>query len=625
MDERLLELYNTELHHLRQVAGEFARENPKIAARLALDRDAKEICPDPFVERLLEGFAFLAARVHLKIEAEFPRFTQSLLETVFPQYLCPTPSMAIVRFEPDYQESALAEGYRIERGTALHSLVGKKERTACEYRTAHEITLWPIQIIEARYFTRDLAQLGLPTHLGCKAAFRIRLLATGGLNFKDIGLGRLPMYLRGDGDLPVAVYEQIFGHRQGLLLQSVRNKTQGWQMLPAAHIQRGGFSEQEALLPVSPRGFEGYRLLREYFAFPQRFLFVELAGLAEAVQHCEGDQVDLVIPLNEQNTQLEGRVDASCFELFCTPAINLFPKRTDSILLADRFSEFHVVVDRTRTLDFEVFGIEKVMGYGALTGEEQEFRPFYKAQDVEEETGAFYTMHRVPRLLTDKERRFGRRSNYTGSDVYLSLVDAKAAPYRTDLRELGITALCTNRHLPIQMPLGVGSTDFSIVEISAPVTSVRCLGTPSVPIASPARGETAWRIISHLKLNYLSLLDVASQEGAVALRQLLELYADADNKVLQKQIEGIRSTRSYPDVQRVETPGPVAFARGLRIEVLFDEQAFEGVGVFVLGSVLEQFFAKYVSINSFTRTVIKTEQRGEIMRWPAQTGKRQII
>jgi type VI secretion system protein ImpG len=175
------------------------------------------------------------------------------------------------------------------------------------------------------------------------------------------------------------------------------------------------------------------------------------------------------------------------------------------------------------------------------------------------------------------------------------------------------------------MPLGVGSTDFSIVEISAPVTSVRCLGTPSVPIASPARGETAWRIISHLKLNYLSLLDVASQEGAVALRQLLELYADADNKVLQKQIEGIRSTRSYPDVQRVETPGPVAFARGLRIEVLFDEQAFEGVGVFVLGSVLEQFFAKYVSINSFTRTVIKTEQRGEIMRWPAQTGKRQII
>jgi len=624
MDERLIELYNTELRHIRQMAGEFARENPKIAGRLALDRDSKDVCPDPFVERLLEGFAFLAARVHLKIDAEFPRFTQSLLETIFPQYLCPTPSMAVARFEPDYQESALAEGYRIERGTTLHSIIGKDERTACEYRTAHEIKLWPIRVTEARYFTRDFSQLDLPVHLGCKAAFRIRLQATGGLSFKDIHLDHLPIYLRGDGDLPGLIYEQIFAHKQGLLLQSVRDKARGWRMLGATHIRRGGLTETEALLPPSPRGFEGYRLLREYFAFPQRFLFVELVGLAEAIQESDGDQVDVVIALKDQNTDLEGRIDATCFELFCTPAINLFPKRTDRIQLSDRFSEFHVVVDRTRTLDFEVFDIQNVIGYGAVTGEEQEFRPFYKAQDIGEETGAFYTLHRVPRLLTDKERRFGKRSNYIGSEVYLSLVDAKAAPYRTDLRELAITALCTNRHLPIQMPLGIGPTDFSL-EINAPVMSVHCLGTPSVPITSPASGETAWRIISHLSLNYLSLLDVEGKEGAVALRQLLELYADADDKALQRQIEGVRSTRCYPDVQRVETPGPVAFARGLRIEVLFDERAFEGLGVFVLGSVLEQFFARYVSINSFTRTVIKTEQRGEIMRWPPQMGKRQII
>ncbi len=625
MDERLVAHYNSELRHIREMAGEFAQEFPKIASRLGLDKDARTECPDPYVERLLEGFAFLAARVHLKLDAEFPRFTQALLETVYPHYLAPVPSMAIVRFDPEEQDSGLAAGVNIPRETILRSNLGRGDRTACTFRTAHNVRLLPIKITEAAYFTRDVASLKIPAGIECRAAIRIRLQATAGLTFDKIKLDPLAFHIRGGDEFPAQIYEQILAHRTALLFQeSSPQPRETFAVAPASAIRRVGFSNEEALLPVSPCTFEGYRLLREYFAFPQRFLFFECSGFADALSKCKSDQIDLVITLSEQDTRLENRLDASNFELFCTPVINLFRKTLDRIALSDRFSEFHVVPDKNRPLDFEVYEIHSVTGYGMLAGQEQEFRPFYLARDTDIGAGAFYTTNRVPRVLTNKEKQFGRKSSYSGTEVFLSLVDASAAPYRTDLRQLGIEAFCTNRHLPIQMPIGLGRTDFS-VEVSAPVVGVRCLGNPTAPRPSLAEGRFAWRLISHLSLNYLSLLDSSGGEGAVALREILKLYADGNDRQTLRQIEGLRAARAAPILRRVHTAGPITFARGLEVRLTFDEVAFEGTGVFILGAVLEQFFAKYVSLNSFAETVVVTQQRGEIMRWPAQMGRRQIL
>ena len=379
MDERLLDHYNKELRHLREMSGEFAREFPKIAGRLALDKDARDICPDPYVERLLEGFAWLAARVHLKLDAEFPRFTQSLLETVYPHYLSPTPSMAVVRFDPEEKDTALAPGVQVKRGTLLRGTIGKGERTACTFQSAHDVRLLPVRIAEARYFTRDLSELNLPQELHAKAAIRIRLQTTVPLPFKEIALDPITFFLRGADELPGQIYEQIFARKCALLVQSASERGKTLASFPASSVRRVGFGEREALLPASPRSFEGYRLLREYFAFPQRFLFFEAAGFADAVKKCADNQIDLVIALKEQDTRLEGRIDASFFELFCSPVINLFSKQLDRIALSDRYSEFHVVPDRNRPLDFEVFEMESVAGFGATAGEEREFRPFYLA------------------------------------------------------------------------------------------------------------------------------------------------------------------------------------------------------------------------------------------------------
>jgi type VI secretion system protein ImpG len=624
MDRRLLNLYNIELQHLRETAAEFARDFPKIAGRLALDRDAKEICPDPFVERLLEGFAFLAARVQLKLDAEFPRFTQSLLETIFPHYLAPMPSMAVVRFEPDPTASQMENGFVVPRGTVLKSNVGRDEKTACEYRTAHDVHLWPLRLTEAQYYTRDVAQLDLPRELSARAAIRIRLQTGSEMPIKTLNLERLTFFLRGADELPVNIYEQIFTRTTGVVIQSssmLREKPRS--ILPAWNVERVGFSENEALLPYAPRGFEGYRLLHEYFALPQRYLFFTLNGLAEAVRQAEGDTLDIIVALKEQEVRLEQRVDASAFELYCAPAINLFSMRTDRVQLSDRFSEYHVIPDKTRPLDFEIYSIETVTGYGASPEDEQEFSPFYLARDTDTETGAFFTTHRIPRLLTERERRAGRVSSYGGSELYISLVDSKAAPYRTELEQLGIRALCTNRHLPLSMAIGISETDFSM-QLHGPVRAIRCVSGPTAPRAPFAQDERSWRIISHLSLNYLSLLETPG-DGASALRDLLRLYADPNDAFLKKQIEGVRTAQVAPIVRRVQAPGPIAFARGLEVSILFDENAFEGTGMFVLGAVLEQFFARYVSLNSFTETVIKSQQRGDIVRWPARVGKRQLI
>ncbi len=624
MDRRLLRYYNRELQHLREMGGEFAREFPKIAGRLGLEALA---CADPYVERLLEGFAFLAARVHLKLDAEFPRFTQSMLETIYPHYLTPTPSMAVVQFHPDLTEGALAEGFVVPRDTALRASLGKGEQTACEYRTAHDVTLLPIQIVEAQYYTRGLAALEIPKYYEAKAGVRIRLECTAGLTFGEVNLEKVCLFLHGGEQTPARLYEQLFAHTIGVVAQSIQHPVRWQKTLGPTAIRRAGFDNREALLPYDARSFHGYRLLHEYFVFPERFTFVELAGLNEAMADSEETMMDVVILLGEADLELQGMVDASNFHLFCSPAINLFPKRADRIHLSTRFSEFHVVPDRTRPLDFEVYKVVGVSGYGARADEEMEFQSFYSATDVESGgggNGAYYMVHRVPRTTSQRERQYGKRSSYSGSEVFVSLVDARAAPYRSDLRQLGVDTLCTNRDLPLQMAVGRAKTDFTM-DISAPVEEIRCAAGPTPPKPSHVEGQIAWRAVSHLSLNYMSLVDVNEQDGAAALRDLLKLYGDASDPAIRKQIDGVKSVSYRPITRRVAMAGPIAFARGLEVTVTLDEEAFEGGSAFLMGAVLERFFAKYVSINSFTETVVSTVDRGQIMRWQARVGQRHIL
>lgn len=622
MDRRLLDYYRRELAHLRESSGEFAREFPKIAQRLSLNELA---CEDPYVERLIESFAYLAARVKLKLDAEFPRFTHSLIESVCPHYLAPTPSMAVVQIQPDLEDGGLAPGFVIERGSSLRSQISRTEQTACEYRTSQPVTLWPMTLTDASYHTRDVETLGLPRVGVRKAALRLKLRATAGLSFKELALDRLPLYFKGQGDIPSRIYEAILSHGEGIVVRPVSRPVSWQERKGADHIKRTGFSPEESMLSFGPRSFHGYRILHEYFAFPERFLFVELHGLGAGVQRNQTNEIEIIIPLKAEDPRLE-KIDRDNFVLYATPAVNLFPKRLDRIHVNDRFHEFHVVPDRTRPLDFEVYQVSRVTGYGTGFEELTEFKPFYAATDLDADIDAhaYFSVNRLPRAASERERLSGRRSSYGGSEVYVSLVDARSAPFRGDLRQLAVEALCTNRDLPLRMPVGVGQTDFQL-DAGIAVESVRVIAGPTRPRASLAEGETSWRLVSHLSLNYHSLADTDESQGASSLRDLLSLYVDPTDAAMMKQIAGVRSIRAQPVTRRVHSPGPVAFARGLEIRVAMEELAFEGTGIFILGAVLDAFFAQYVSINSFTETLIVSDERSEVMRWPARIGQRHTL
>jgi type VI secretion system protein ImpG len=624
MDPRHLDYYNRELQYLRELGGEFAAEFPKIAARLGLSGFE---CADPYVERLLEGFAFLAARVRLKIDAEFPDFTQHLLEMVYPHYLAPTPSMAIVQLQPDLAEGSLAEGFVLPRDTVLRGVIGKGEQTACEYRTAQETVLWPLELTEAEYFTHGgpVAKTDLPALARSKAGIRLRLQVTAGLTLEQLSLDGLTLFLRGGDELPFRLYERLLANTVAILAQPLERPLPWCEVLGADCLRPLGFADEQALLPYTPRSFQGYRNLHEYFAFPERFLFVEVRGLANALRRAPGNAIDLIVLLSTGDPALQNTLDASSFALFCTPAVNLFPKRCDRIHLSDAVHEHHLIPDRTRPMDFEVYRVDGVTGFGAATTDAQEFLPFYSARNLtgHNEHPAYYTLHRAPRRLSARQRRQGPRTSYVGSEVFIDLVDAAQAPYRSDLRQLAVTALCTNRDLPLQMPVGVGKTDFTLEE-GAPMAAVRIVSGPTAPEPSNAHGDTAWRLISHLSLNYLSIVDSGPDQGAAALRELLSLYADLANAATRKQIEGVKSIASRPITRRLPESRPVTYGRGLELTLVCDETAFEGTGTFLLGSVLERFFARYVSINGFTETVLKTD-RGEVMRWPPTIGRRQIL
>jgi len=271
-----------------------------------------------------------------------------------------------------------------------------------------------------------------------------------------------------------------------------------------------------------------------------------------------------------------------------------------------------------------------VIGYGPEIQQPCDFKPFYFARDGAPATDAFYATRRVTRMPTKEEDHFykqhNKRPSNAGTDVYLSLVDGTSLPVATKIRQLGFEALCTNRHLPTTMAIGTGSTDFTL-EVCVPAKSVRCLVHPTDPLPSLAEGQFAWRLISHLSLNHLSLLEGKGENGPAALREMLELYCSEGERMAigRRQIEGLRGIKNKPVLQRVHTPGPICFARGLEISLTFDEACFEGAGVFLFGGVLEYFLGKYVTINSFTETVISSLQRGELMRWPARTGQKGLL
>lgn len=608
------------------MGADFARRYPKIAARLLLDEEKIE---DPHVERMVEAFAFLTARIGLKLDDELPEITESFLNVLSPHYLSPIPSMAIAQFFYGSANDKLSVVQNLERGAKLNSR--PVDGTPCQFRTAYDVPLTPVELISAA--------LESPAPKDSRGKFadatiRISLRCYGdaGLNeMKSAETDAAPEFLRfyidGDPQLVFPLYEIIFNHSVSVEFRAreapIGNKTlktiTNLQLrlpdpviLPAEQsLKQVGFKEEEALLPYTKRSFAGYRLLTEYFSFPYKFLFFDVYGLDKAVAAKFGSHFDVLIHLTDVTPPV-APVTADTFRLGCTPVVNLFPRLTDPIYVSQQKYEYHVLPDVHRQLTTEIYSIDQVFTTDLETNVSREFAPFYSlkhAYGEEADKSYWYGA-----------RRAAQRPDDNGTEMHISLVDGKFNPKTPAVEVLNIRATCTNRDLPARLPFGGKEGDFEI-EGSALLSRIRCLTKPTETIRPPMRKGLQWRLISQLNLNYLSI--VSSEDGVPdAMREILHLYNFSDSTVSRKQILGITGIESKKAIRQIGERVGTGFVRGIETTLTFDEEQFVGSGMFLFACVLERFLGLYVSLNSFNQVSIRSEQREDIIkRFPVRAGE----
>ena len=654
MNREFLDLYNRELDLFYEQAAEFAVEYPGIAG--SLGSLVKERT-DPMVAGLLEGAAFLAARVQLKLKHEFPEFTNNLVEQLVPHYLAPTPSAMMVHIQPNYGDPGLRDGRVIARGAALEAMYAQGgRRIACKYRLTAPATLLPFEITAAQYFPAagPVQALGVPAGANVLAGLKLSLTHRMAPNpqdevkdelarkmpevwFAGCRVAELPVTLGGADADADALYEQVLAHCTGVYFRFADDFGDPVVVqAPPGCIVQTGFDEADSLMPNDNRIFSGFDLLREYFLFPRKFLGFSITKLAAVMPKLKAKNVDIVFAFDEVNTRLAAAVQPQMFSLYAAPAINLFEMTTDRVPVKTNQHEYQVIPDKSRALDFEPHRILDVYAHYTGGASKVPVRPLYSAasEASANKSGLVYTLRRLPRLQTMEEKKYGAASTYTGTDVYLSLGEGAQLGDLSNVAELSVRALCSNRHLTEQMPVGAGQSDFRLVDNVG--LDVKCISGPTPPREPVvkqmnSRAETAstgvvtWRLINMLSLNHLGLVSHGAGKNAEALREMLSMFADLADSATERRIRGIRSVESRAVVRRIRQLSGIGAARGLEITVTVDDKAFEGSGAFLLGAVLDRFFCEYSAFNHFTQTVLRTAERGEVMRWPVRTGRRRAL
>ncbi|PWT92718.1 MAG: type VI secretion system baseplate subunit TssF [Blastocatellia bacterium] len=624
MRDELLGYYERELAFVRQMGAEFARKYPKIAGRLSIEGDK---CEDPHVERLIEAFAFLAGRVRLKVDDEFPEITESFLNVLYPHYLAPIPSMAIVRFTP--KEGSLTSGFPVPKGTGLYSR--PIQGTPCRFRTGYDTTVWPIQILSASLESLDPVdtrgrwnEAVIKISLSCMNETSLRSLRLGD---RQEPLTKLRFYLNGEPQVVYPLYEMLFNHATRVEIKpgplvSIR-RTERLEVpkvdlikLPASAIKDVGFELDHNLLQYEARSFPGYRLLSEYFALPEKFLFFDLEGFDKAAQAGFSTRFDVHIYL--KNVQpIRGLIDASTFQLGCTPIINLFSDLAEPIRLSSLQYEYQVVSDVRRPMALEVYSVDKVVSENPQQGTSREFKPFYSIHHsvpAEEDSAFWYA-----------SRRQSQKPQDEGTEVFLTLVDMNFNPHVPATSVLSLHVTCTNRDLPAKLPFG-GAEGNLEAEGAMPISGAHCLTKPTPTLRPPLKRSTQWRLISHLALNHLSLVAAGSEGSPEALQEILSLYDFLDSSAVRRQIKGLKRIQSKPSVRQIGKRIGAGFVRGLETTIEFDEEQYVGSGLYLFASVLERFLGLYASVNSFNELVATTSQReGILKRWPPRAGQQILL
>ena len=610
MRDDLLYYYERELAFLRRMGAEFADRYPKVASRLQLERTK---CEDPHVERLLEGFAFLTARVHLKIDDDFPEVSESLLDVVYPHYVRPMPSTSLVEFELDPEQGKLTTGLTIPRGSLLYSRpVGG---VPCKFQTCYDTTLWPVTVAAAQWTSPERLRPAVRAPEAI-AALRLELRCLPDVRFDQLELDTLRLHLAGDSSLVYPLYELLSHNVVRVVVRDPDDPNRRVVLGPEA-LRPVGFGEDEGILPFPRRSFVGYRLLQEYFTFPEKFLFFDLGGFAELRAAGFGERAEVVLLISpferaDRRQTLESGVNARTLRPGCTPIVNLFPQVSEPVLLTQRKHEYLLTPDARRS-STEIFSVDGVVGVTPGAREPVRFEPFYSHRHASDRA--------TPQQFWQARRRASRWREDEGTDIFLAFVDLSARTIHPDLDAVTARLTCFDGNLPSRLPFGGESSDFEL-QGGGPLRRISALVKPTPVVQPPLGKPQLWRLISQLSLNYLSLVD----EGTDALQEILRLHNTGDDAAGEKHIQGIVGVASAPSHARVVGEHGLAFARGRRVELELDEEQFAGGSAYLLASVLERFLGLYASLNSFSALTARSRQRRRPLGdWAPRAGWKALL
>jgi type VI secretion system protein ImpG len=616
--DQLLVYYERELQFIRRLVWEFAEKYPAAAGRLLLEPTK---CEDPHVERIIEAFSMLAARVHLRLDDDFSEVTDALLGILYPHFLCPIPSATIVQLALDPEQGGASAGVLVDRHTVMYTR--PVDGVRCRFRTTYPVRLWPIEVALVEMIPAPALGVALPADV--RTVMRVRLRGARGTPLHELALDHLRFFLDAPGGLIQTLYQMFARDALGVVL--LRGEGAKPVYLGADHVRPVGFDLDEGLLEYPPESFLGYRLLQEYFAFEAKFHFVEVDRIPPAPPGKPYDYLDLCLLLPQSFADVTARPAPENLRLFCTPALNLFPHVADPIRVTQTAVEYPLTPDHRATLSYEVHSVRRVTSTVPGSAEVRAYHPFYGIRHglAHSDEAAFWHVARRPSLRKDD----------AGTDVWLSLVDRKFQPVAPGAEVVNVQTLCTNRDLPAKLPFGDPSGDFQ-VEARPEIASIRCLRKPTNPIRAPLGAESRWRVISHLALNHLSLADgelrerpggeAGEKRALEALLEILKLYDFADSAVTRQCIAGLVGLRSRRVLRRVGRGMDAGFARGVEVELELDEGKYPGAGAYLFASVLERFLGLYTSINSFTQTVARVRHHdGVLKRWPPRAGATQVL
>lgn len=607
MSEEFLKYYNRELAYLRHKGQEFGEQYPKIAARL---RISEEQVDDPHVERLLEGCAFLTARIRQSLDNSYPQFTESLMGQLYPDFHAPIPSMSVIKMSCSNSTSSY---FDVEEGERV--VIGAPGYHECEFRTCYPVRMYPVDVTSGVFKNAPFKPVGSRWESNAHSVLKVQLTAQDEETpLGEMGVERLRFYLNGQSQLTFKLYQMLF---QNLIGLSVVVDGKEVRPLTKRHLSEVGFSEDEKVVPYSKRSFSGARLLVEYLHFPEKFMFFDITelGLSELDLR---EQVELYFYFDTNDDWLPKQVDEESLMVGCVPVINLFKSIMEPKRILPTEYDYHLSPQYQESESNEVVSISDV----TLRNWNKTYHnlPCYHAGEHTHYTNT----SEIYWLMRREDKNWAGGYDEPGRETYISFVDKKHQLFSPDSREnwlMYVEAECCNRNLAQKLPFGGGLPQVSLPEVNDNFESVRCLVSLSETIRPEMDESTRWQLTKLLTLNHFT-----EEDGLATLKQTLNLYAFSGTAETKAVIDALTKLEFEPTTGRISQKGKVGFAHGIKIILTVSDQILPKEQIFLLGSVLSVYFSQYAEINIFTQLEIRLKSTGKSFHlWPALTGDKVLL